>query len=240
MHTLRTFAAAALLAAAVPLHAQTFATTTALPAAVADGGASCAAAGAPTDLTIPVTGITRPLAGLSVRIGLSATHAGDATVELIAPGGAPGMPLVSRIGANGALSPGDSSDFSGVYTFVDPSVSSNSIWSAAMGADGTTAIPAGTYYTSAPGGSSSATGAPVPLLATFSGLAPAQINGNWTLRVTDLCQRDDVTVHDVASLTLTQAPPPAGTAAVPTHSEWALALLALVCAALGLRRARRA
>lgn len=239
MLILRSLAVVALLAATASLHAQTFATTTTLPAAVADGVSGCTTAGAPTDLIIPVTGITRPLASLSVQIGLAATHAGDVTVDLIAPGGAPAMPLLSRIGANGSLSPGEFSDFAGVYTFVDPSVSPNSIWSAAFSVDAMTAIPPGTYFTSAPGGSASATGAPVPLHATFAGLTPTQINGSWTLRVTDLCQLDAVTVQDIAALTLTQAPPTDGATGVPTLSEWALALLAMTCAALGLRYTRR-
>lgn len=218
--------AAAALAACGALQAQTFSTTTTLPATVPDAVNGCITQAAPLDLTIPVS-------GLSVQIGLSVANAGDLVIDLIAPGGTSSMPLVGRIGANGSLSPGDFSDLSGTYRFVDPSApGAASIWAAAAAAADDAVISPGTYYTSEVGGAVSSSGVGTPLNATFAGLTPTQINGNWTLRIVDYCHRDATAVQGPVTLTLNAAAP----VAVSTLRESSLALLALICAAAATRR----
>ncbi|MFD1710359.1 hypothetical protein FVQ98_03880 [Ottowia sp. GY511] len=227
------FIATTVLAASGALQAQTFVTTTALPAAVPDPANGCNTPADPLNLTIPVSGITGPLSSLSVQIGLSVASAGDVIIDLVAPGGAPSLPLVGRIGANGALSPGDFSVLSGTYRFVDPSApGAASIWAAAAAAADDAVISPGTYYTSEVGGAVSSSGVGTPLNATFAGLTPTQINGNWTLRIVDYCHRDATAVQGPVALTLNAAAP----VAVSTLREWSLALLALICAAAATRR----
>lgn len=229
--------ATALLAACGALQAQTFSTTTALPATVPDPLDGCVTQAAPLNLTIPVSGITGPVSSLSVQIGLRAEGVGDVVIVLIAPGGAVSMPLLGRVGANGSLSPGDFSELSGTYRFVDPSApGATSLWAAAAAAANADVIAPGTYYTSEVGGTATSAGAPTPLNATFAGLTPAQINGDWTLRVTDFCQLDATSVQAPAALTLTAAAAPT---AVPTLGEGSLVLLVLGCGAVALRRLAR-
>ena len=219
--------ATALLAACGALQAQTFSTTTALPATVPDPLDGCVTQAAPLNLTIPVSGITGPVSSLSVQIGLRAEGVGAVS-----------MPLLGRVGANGTLSPGDFSELSGTYRFVDPSApGATSLWAAAAAAANADVIAPGTYYTSEVGGTATSAGAPTPLNATFAGLTPAQINGDWTLRVTDFCQLDATSVQAPAALTLTAAAAPT---AVPTLGEGSLVLLALGCGAVALRRLARA
>jgi subtilisin-like proprotein convertase family protein len=144
--------------------------------------------GSPRDVTFTVSGITRKV--LSVRVSLTLagpfhTVVGDLDVTLISPGGVRSLVVFSRTGATTALGFGDNSDCAGPYTFAD-SAAGTGWWQAATAAGPTTAIPSGTYRTTAPGGAGQADPAPATSLdATFVSLMPAQANGTWTLRFRD-------------------------------------------------------
>ena len=225
----------ALTLGALSAHGQTF-PATGVPVTVPDGTSlGCSTPGV-QDVSIPVSGVTGAVTAISATLSLNSPFAGDAIAELRAPGGSPSLVLFGRIGATGSGGVGDSSNFDGAYQFVDPAVSTNNIWTAAAAIDSNTTIPPGTYATTQIGGAGVTIPAPtVPFLSVFSALTPAQINGTWTLRVSDCSSGDRLTLN-AASLTLAAAAAPT---AVPTLGEWGLLLTGLLAAGLGAARLRQ-
>lgn len=146
------------------------------------GTAGCGApAGPPLNITFSVSGLGYPatdLARIEVDMDMTHTWTGDLNAELVAPDGVTSHTLFGRTGATTATGCGDSSDLDTVYTFG--SSGSGDFWAAAAAAGAT--IPGGSYRTSEPGGSPSG-GAFTDMLASFAGLA--DLNGSWTLSVTD-------------------------------------------------------
>lgn len=156
-------------------------TSTALPAAIADGTAATPPAyGATTALSFPVSSL--PSGAITdVQVNLTATHAyvGDLDVVLVAPGGSPSRTIFSRTGATTASGLGAGADLAGTYTFADGAT--QSWWSTASATVSTAPIPSGTYRAAEPGGAG-ATGASTLITPTF---ANATANGTWQLRVRD-------------------------------------------------------
>ena len=222
--------------AALAAQAQTFnATTMPVPVPDGTGTGTCATPGT-VDIPIVVAGVTGNLSAISVSLSMESPWVADGIAVLLAPGGAPSQPLFGRIGVSTGTPDGDTSNFDGVYQFVDPTVSANHIWTAAAGVDGATAVPPGTYATTQIGSHTQpGPAATIPFLATFSGLTPAQINGTWVVRMSDCANLDRLTVN-AASLTLVAAAAPAP---VPTLGEWGLLLTGLLAAGLGASRLRR-
>jgi len=167
--------------------------------------------GAPRVISFAVSGVGAGLTDLRVAMTFSPMHtfAGDVVAVLKAPGGSPSATLFGRIGA---LTPGrafgSGHNLAGEYTFVDPAISSANIWSvdAALTASGDN-IPAGVYATTAAGPVAASPAPTAPLLSVFSALNTAQINGVWTLELTDYAQSDLGSIA-AATLTLDAAPPP--------------------------------
>lgn len=153
-----------------------------------------------------VSGMSAPLSDVRVTLEFDPFHsfAGDVTAILKAPAGGPSVVLFSRIGATTSNSFGSNSTLSGTYTFVDPSVSTVNIWTAASPI---TIVPPGTCAVTAPGPVTSAPAPTAPLTAAFASLNAAQINGIWTAELTDRCTADYGGVSQ-ASLQLDSAPPP--------------------------------
>ncbi len=154
------------------------------------------------DIGIPITvsGVDRRITDIRVAITFApaAIWAGDLTAILMAPN-ATSTAIVGRIGAANATSCGDSSDLSGTYTFVDPSVSSNNIWTAASTVLSTEVIPPGTYMTTPIGGvGGDNPPAGIPLISVFANLPVAQINGQWILRLRDTAKGEPITVTGVS------------------------------------------
>lgn len=225
------------------LLAQTFPTLSTMPKLVDDGqtgdGVACISPG-PIYVEFAVSGVTAPLTAIAVNVNLNAPWAGDVVVTLHPPAG-PGVPLFGRIGKTAASPLGDSSNLNGTYQFVDPAVSANNIWTAAAALDGSGVIPPGTYATTQVGSASTPNPAPTTaLLAAFSSLTPAQINGDWSMGIQDCAVGDRVTVNS-AEIVLNAAPPAAGgtALAVPTMGQWGVLLLGLMAAGLGALRLRR-
>jgi hypothetical protein len=160
--------------------------------AIPDGLAGTPPAfGAPLVVSFAVSGLSGNVTSAGVEFTLTHTWVGDVDAVLAAPGGAPSMVVVSRIGVTTAGAFGDNSNYGGQYGFEDASASPN-IWTAAGGACGDTcAVANAIYRTTAPGQTGQTNPAPVTSLNTiFGGLTPAQANGTWTLTFRDAAQAD--------------------------------------------------
>lgn len=193
----RALAASTALLVASLAHAETY-TYPGPMAVIPDGD------GAGISVPITVSDFVGPITGISVAVNLQHVWSGDVVLRLRSPNGTT-FDLVHEIGRPAPRPAGDSSDYNGTYTFVDENfVGAGNIWAAAS-ADSTFAhiIPAGNYRTSGEG-SDAATN----LLAAFSGLDTAQINGEWTLIAIDDWLSDPGAINSVA-LTLVGGTPAA-------------------------------
>lgn len=170
--------------------------------------------GPPLVVSFPVSGVSGNVTSVSVSITMSHTYIGDVDVVLRAPGGLPGMVVVSRIGVTAVGSFGDNSNYEGTYVFADSATGTN-IWTAGGGACGDLCnVPVGTYRTTGPGQTGQTNPAPVTSLdATFAGLTPAQANGTWTLTFRDAASVDTGVVS-AASLTID----PTGPGGIPADA----------------------
>ncbi|MCM3878416.1 MAG: proprotein convertase P-domain-containing protein [Thermoanaerobaculia bacterium] len=194
----------AALAAALPASAATFPANAGSLGAIADGGGGTPPIyGASRDVTFTVGGLGGTLSTVSVDVTLTHTWVGDLDVVLKAPGGAPSLVVVSRIAVTTAGSFGDSSNYSGAYSFSDAAAGTN-IWTVATtGCDDLCNVAAGSYRTTGAGAAGQTNPPPVTSLnATFAGLTAPQMNGTWTLTFRDGGAGDTGSVS-AASLTLT-------------------------------------
>ena len=153
------------------------------------------------DVTFVVNGMSGPLADVRVAMALSHTYVRDVHVTLISPGG------VARrfvFGGTGQNASGGTSDLDGEYVFHDGAA--NDWWAAAAAG----ALPSGEYRASTVGvaGTGVRTGGCASLLTfAFRELNAAQINGTWTLNVSDRIGGDVGTVS-MATLSLLDADEP--------------------------------
>ncbi len=204
-----TFVTACLFASLA--HGQTF-NATGTGAIPDSANTNCwVAAGTPLSMPILVSGVAGAITNMSVSLTMTHTWVGDLNVTLSAPGGSPSFTIFGRTGTAGTssgLNCGYSSNMSGTYVYADPSATTNNWWTAAnMGDTGN--IATGTYFTTplgAPAGAVPTAG--TAFNAAFAGLTPAQINGTWTLTITDNSNGDTGSVS-AASLTLVADAPPA-------------------------------
>lgn len=140
-------------------------------------------AGDPVLVTFDVENILgdgSDLESVKIEVDVSHTWVGELSFELIGPDSVTSHLLAARTGATSATGCGDSSDLSGTYEFRDDAT--DDFWDAAAAAGGAEVVPQGTYRTSAAGGAPSG-GSLTAMTAAFAGLA--DVNGKWTLRVTD-------------------------------------------------------
>lgn len=171
-------------------------------------GTCWATAGTPLSMPIAVSGVGGAITNLSVSLTMTHTWVADLNVTLTAPGGSPSFTIFGRTGSAGGSNCGYSSNLSGTYVFADPSATSNNWWTAANVSDASN-IATGTYFTTplgVPAGVVPTAG--TAFNAAFAALTPAQINGTWTLTITDNTSGDTGSVS-AASLTLTAGAPPA-------------------------------
>lgn len=177
---------------------------------IPDGSVSCGGPGAPLVISFNVNGMGAPLTDIRVAMNFIPQHtfAGDVLAVLKAPGGSPSATLFGRIGATSQFAFGSGRHLSGNYTFVDPAISTANIWSAeAAVVSPSGVIPGGTYATTVSGPVATSPAPTTPLLSVFTGLTGAQVNGTWTLELTDRCASDQGGIS-AASLTLDSLPPP--------------------------------
>jgi hypothetical protein len=165
------------------LAAQTFPTTTSLPAPIADGPIPGCQAGAALVLSVSVTGISGA-AAITLNMTVSHTWYGDVRCVVTNPQGATAVAMVQ--GCAGSLD--DSSDLVGAYTLADGA--SQTFDDAAFAAS--VSIPPGTYAPDQ------------PLNALVNPCTSA--NGIWTVTFTDSFNSDTGTVSAL-SLTLATGGP---------------------------------
>lgn len=159
-------------------------------------GGTPPAFGTPLVVSFPVAGLTSNVSTVAVQINMTHTWVGDIDAVLAAPGGSPNLIVVSRIGTITATGVGDSSNFNGIYNFVDGTTGTD-IWTVATNPACTSAcdVAVGDYRTTAGGGAGQTNPPPLTsLIATFGGLTPAQANGTWTLTFRDAAGGDTGTV----------------------------------------------
>lgn len=175
---------------------------------------SCPTAGTPLNITFNVTGISGPPSNISVSMTFSPAHTwvGDIRAVLTAPNGT-SFVIFGQTGLTTATGFGDSSDLAGPYNFNN--AATGNWWAEAAAQGSTSALTAGAYRTSQPGGAG-ATGAVTDLNAAFASIPTS--NGTWTLAVTDSCSGDTGTVS-AASLTLTAGSTPSGKANVDFNGD---------------------
>lgn len=172
---------------------------------IPDGVSPCPTAGAPRNVTFNVSGLTGSLSNIAVSMtfaGPAHTFMGDITATLIAPNAASHV-VFARTGATTATGFGDSSDLAGPYTFADSAGSppSGGWWQEATVRGASEAMTSGLYRTTAAGGAGQTNPAPATnMTAAFSGVP--NLNGTWTLRLTDSCNSDTGAIS-AASLTIT-------------------------------------
>lgn len=153
--------------------------------------------GTPLVVNFAVAGLASNVSTVAVQINMTHTWVGDVDVVLAAPGGSPSLVIVSRIGVTTATGFGDSSNYGGVYNFVDGTAGTN-IWTVATNAacDSNCVVTAGDYRTTGAGGNGQTNPPPVTsLVTTFGGLTPGQANGTWTLTFRDAASADTGTVN---------------------------------------------
>jgi len=154
------------------------------------------------DVTFSVSGVTAPLADVSVSMTLSHIWGGDVEATLIAPNGKARRVLFGRLGVSTLGGVGTALDFNGTYRFSDRG---GDLW--AKVAEATNPIPAGRYRASTAATPTSAIktgGCTTPITFAFATLDTAQLNGIWTLRIADR-SAGDVGSVSAARLSLVSA-----------------------------------
>ncbi len=185
--TLAILAVAGLASAA---SAQTFpANAGTVPAAVPD---NTGPTGGGVNITFSVSGtnVGDSLQNVSVTWNPSHTWAGDIVAVLTAPGGQD-VQVMGRLGSGTTNGVGNSADFVGTYRFFNTGT--------AMPTTG--AIPAGDY---ARYGTLGGTTVPAPDADDYT-VFTGNLNGTWTLRLSDWASGDTGTVS-AASITIVPAP----------------------------------
>lgn len=167
--------------------------------AIADGTTVC---GASRDVQFAVSGFSGTVGSVSVQFTMSTVHTyvGDLVVTLIAPNST-GHVVMGRVGSTAGSPFGDDSNVLGPYTFSD--ITANNIWAAAATAGSNGNVASNSYRTQPSGPAANANPGPVfsTMIATFSTVPPASVNGTWILRFQD-CAAQDTGAVGSASLTL--------------------------------------
>lgn len=148
--------------------------------AIPDGG-TYPGPGTPLDVQFAVTGMNGPLTDMSVDFNVGHTWVGDLRVTLTSPGGLASRTIMSGINNTGTTN-SESSDVVTANNLAFNNAATGDIWAVAAGLGSAAAIPAGAYRTT----DHDAAGAFTDLLAPFSALTSAEINGTWTLRFEDM------------------------------------------------------
>lgn len=157
-------------------------------AAAADfigGGTGPIPDGSPAGMTITfnVSGMAQPIDRVNLRLGLTHTWAGDLKATLVSPGGKAQLVVFGRVGVSRSSTYGTPANFNGTYDFGDTGAD---LWATTVGQPSTFDIPAGPYRTSTEGtklGLSGGCGTSLAL--AFGGLSGSDVNGAWTLTISD-------------------------------------------------------
>jgi subtilisin-like proprotein convertase family protein len=139
------------------------------------------------DVTFVVSGVSSPLADVRVSMTLTHTFVGDLEAELISPGGVARRVIFGRTGRN-AVGGNGNNDLGGTYVFSDRG---RDWWAAVAAVTGV--VPGGEFRASTAGTTANnlkTGGCTAPITFAFTTLAPAAINGTWTLHIADRANID--------------------------------------------------
>lgn len=127
---------------------------------------------------------------VSVTIEIAHSFIGDLDVRLLSPGGRAQLVLFSRPGASRASADGMHANLSGTYTFAD--AAPGDLWATIKPQDTDFALPSGSYRASTAGRLllSDVGGCATHLDRAFGGLSGADVNGQWTLKISDRGPQD--------------------------------------------------
>lgn len=149
-------------------------------------------------VSFSVSGFVQPIRTVSLNLGLTHTFSGDLEATLISPGGTARLAVLGRPGLRSGNSFGSGTDLAGSYEFADDG---NDLWAALS--SGPT-LPQARYRSSTAGVAATFHGGCTTSFAgAFGGLAPADVNGTWTLVIADRVGGD---TGSIASATLTVEP----------------------------------
>jgi subtilisin-like proprotein convertase family protein len=149
------------------------------------------------NITFSVSGFTQPIGDVRLKLGLSHTFVNDLRAILISPAGTARLVVFSRLAVRATTTAGASANFAGSYVFDD---GGGDLWSVLPGLSNSDNVPAGRYRASTGGTTllegtvSDHGGCSTSFAAVFGGLAPADVNGTWTLNIADLASADVGTV----------------------------------------------
>lgn len=128
----------------------------------------------------------------SVSVTMEITHSfiGDLDVRLISPGGRAQLVLFSRPGGSRASADGMHANLAGTYTFADTAV--GDLWGTIKPQTTDFLLPSGSYRASTGGRLllSDVGGCATHLDRVFGGLSGADVNGQWTLKISDRGPQD--------------------------------------------------
>ena len=168
--------------------------------AIADGGGACGgAAGTARTLSFVVNNESQVLRDININIEITHSWLGDVSAKLIAPD-ATELILFARTAATTANDCGSGATLQGDYIFGD--TATDNWWTNANNLTNGNPMPNLSYRTSTAGGSGVGQGTLTSLMTSFGNIS--NINGTWTLEVTDSAAGDTGTVTS-ASLFLTTA-----------------------------------
>ncbi|MFN7782976.1 MAG: hypothetical protein ACK5PG_09575 [Lysobacterales bacterium] len=158
--------------------------------------------GTARSVTFLVSGVQRPLRSVQLSMALEHTWAGDVSATLVSPLGRARLLIFGRTGVQRGATFGTARDLGGTYRFGD-SFGTN-WWTSAVQA--TTLMPSGDFRSVTGGNQPSFHGGcPTHMDAVFGGLSAAEVNGQWTLLLTDSVTGDTGSIS-AATLEIEQAP----------------------------------
>lgn len=128
-------------------------------------------------IQFPVSGLGQGAPDISLMLSMTHSRIGDLRAVLAAPGGSPSVDVLIYTGATNPAAFGYSTDLDGNYVFGDRQTGPLCL-TATSNSNGS--LPPGGYYVAAP-----INCARVGVNAIFAGMTPAQLNGVWTLSITD-------------------------------------------------------
>lgn len=136
-------------------------------------------------VTFVASGLSEPVAAVTVSMDLTHTFVGDLTAVLTSPAGVARMVVFGRTGTSLLTSFGDSTNLGGQYLFSD--AAPGNLWTEAAAIGTNEILPSGAYFASSSGAParSNAGGCRTSLDGVFGGLSAGQANGTWTLTLVD-------------------------------------------------------
>lgn len=136
-------------------------------------------------VSFSVSGFVQPIRTVRLNLGLAHTYVGDLEATLISPNGTARLVVFGRPGLQVASGSGSSANLSGSYEFADQGAD---LWSVLQSF---VTVPPARYRSSSAGVVGTYHGGcSTSFAGAFGGLAPADVNGIWTLVIADRATSD--------------------------------------------------